>query len=432
MEVDFNDFWTEKDDSIKIDFSFDPLGVMVIWRLFAQEIFGNKITTVANNMRYYLINLFNLTTIRILLRNDKIKEKYLCQHYDETKFRDDLIIFLENLFIYCSSEKNVNPVPGVAKYKALKDKKKYIICFEGKPEKYEILTRQLQLGISGRYKTPFKEMGLDYNDIIKDNIVNGNWEKASLLIEEKYNSLIEKIVTFLEEKEFSSCIQGKEISDICSELIKVKLLNASTIPDNLSNFLLKKIGLTDDTAKILYDIVKEYKDNEDKDVNVKDIFEEAEAKTNDEKIKNIIALESFLAPIQHAFDGIIETNNEDLSDYKKLEEKLPNPNIEIDIGILDKSETAKKRFFKLKEIVRSNDKIKKLIEYHNKVQEERGSPAWVFVDENNKINRVKLVGTRTKLEDWLKKSEKEKRFDRWKNDYYISSLKSIMDSMGSK
>ena len=440
-----DDFWTEKDDSIKIDFSFDLLGVMVIWRLFAQEIFGYKITTVARNMKYYQINLFNLSTIWKVFQDEAIKNK-VAKLYNgkDSKFRDDLIIFLENLLVWCFSEKNKKcskdskefSVPGLSKFNKSGDeyKDKCIVHFGEEYDKFQILTRQIQLGISGRHKSPFREMKLDYDNVF---IENSEWKEAFEKVRNSYGNYddyVGKIINFLKGKELGCIKYDDVLGEICEHLCG--FFSGSQQSDNeIKDFLLEKMGLTKGVARELFEVVKGNMSKTPREVFLEvlnkmketDSFEGEEA-----KIENIVELEEFLAPIQHVFDALIETSNDDLSDYQKLENKITKIDIQIDNKVLKKvlehSETARERLNKLKDVVKGEEKIKKLIEYHNEVQEERGSVSWIRLDSNNKIKRVRYKPLQT-LDEWLKKAEEEKLFEKWKNDYYISSIKTVIQTM---
>lgn len=428
MDLNIEDIWTEKDGNIKIDFSFDPLGVMVIWRLYAQEIFGNKITTVANDMKHYLINLFNLTTIRILYQNDFFKQKIQEIYSGNDKaFRDDMLIFLENLFIWSFSENQDSAsVPGMSKFKSIKESRNYLIKFEGKPEKYEILARQVQLGISGRYKTPFKFMGFDYDNIFIGNNGDQYWSNAQELIWDNYNEIIDEISSFLKNHGFKEPVEYKKIpSEICN-LIK-KFAQKELIPGNLVDFLLDRLGLANDTtAYNLYKIVKDKKKKK-----TSEIFSTAIDNYKDnKKLQDIISLENFLAPLQHIFDALIETKNTKVSDYSNLSNKFPNSCSKINKEILKKSETAKSRFEELNKICNSNNKIEKLIKYHKSVQEERGSPPWIDLDGSDKLKKIKYE-SREDIESWLDKNH-NKIVNEWKNDYYVSSLKNIVNTIGEQ
>jgi len=429
MDLNIEDIWTEKDGNIKIDFSFDPLGVMVIWRLYAQEIFGNKITTVANDMKHYLINLFNLTTIRILYQDDFFKQKFQEIYGGNDKaFRDDMLIFLENLFIWSFSENQDSAsVPGMSKFKSIKDNRNYLIAFEGKPEKYEILARQVQLGISGRYKTPFKFMGFDYDKIFIGNNGEQHWSNAQELIWNNYSEIISKISSFLKNHGFKEPVEYKKIpSEICN-LIKNNFAQKASIPENLVDFLLDRLGLTNGTtAYSLYEIAKNNKGKK-----TSEIFSTAiDNHKDNKKLQDIISLENFLAPLQHIFDSLIETKNTKVSDYSNLSNKFPNPYPEISEEILKKSETAKIRFEKLNKICNSKNKIKELIKYHKFVQEERGSPPWIDLDSSGKLKKIKYE-SRENINSWLDKNH-NKIVNKWKNDYYISSLKNILDTIGEQ
>lgn len=49
-------FLTEYDDSLTGELNVDPLGQLVIWSSWGQDIFHSRITSIANDVRQYTLN----------------------------------------------------------------------------------------------------------------------------------------------------------------------------------------------------------------------------------------------------------------------------------------------------------------------------------------------------------------------------------------
>ena len=168
-------FTTPPDPEISADGQRDPMGMQVIWSHFGEKIFGNRISSIANDIRLYSFNLFNHYLIRDLTLNAKIrlsssmKERY--ESPESQKLKKGLIVFIENLFIFSTlshSGFKKSGILGIQNGKARYEKN------NGNPilnvdENDGVLKRQLGLGVNGRYKTPFMELGL----------LKGNYEYPS-------------------------------------------------------------------------------------------------------------------------------------------------------------------------------------------------------------------------------------------------------------
>lgn len=63
-------FLTEYDDSLTGELNVDPLGQLVIWSSWGQDIFHSRITSIANDVRQY-------TLIAIVFKNSLILSVFL-------------------------------------------------------------------------------------------------------------------------------------------------------------------------------------------------------------------------------------------------------------------------------------------------------------------------------------------------------------------
>ena len=52
-------FFTIPDLDLSQESSVDPMGLQVIWTHYGQDIFGEKLTTIANDLRVFTFNLFH-------------------------------------------------------------------------------------------------------------------------------------------------------------------------------------------------------------------------------------------------------------------------------------------------------------------------------------------------------------------------------------
>jgi hypothetical protein len=63
---------TEFDESISSELNVDPLGLLVIWSSYGQDIFRRRISSISNDVRNYTLNLFNHAVIRSLIEDDGV------------------------------------------------------------------------------------------------------------------------------------------------------------------------------------------------------------------------------------------------------------------------------------------------------------------------------------------------------------------------
>ncbi|SUB73592.1 Uncharacterised protein [Pluralibacter gergoviae] len=61
-------FLTEYDESLTGEMNIDPLGQLVIWSSWGQAIFHSRITSIANDVRQYTLNLLHHSVIREIIR----------------------------------------------------------------------------------------------------------------------------------------------------------------------------------------------------------------------------------------------------------------------------------------------------------------------------------------------------------------------------
>ncbi len=63
---------TEYDETISSELNVDPLGLLVIWSCYGQDIFRRRISSISNDVRNFTLNLFNHAVIRSLIEDDGV------------------------------------------------------------------------------------------------------------------------------------------------------------------------------------------------------------------------------------------------------------------------------------------------------------------------------------------------------------------------
>ncbi len=441
-------FFTEYDDSLSAGILRDPLGFQVIWSTLGKRIFNNKITSISTDIRNFTINLFNHYIVKTIEEDFNIQiHKNLAEFYvnkSHNLFKTSLIIFLENLLVYSFIEntenKNIN-IEGLLgssnaanKYKKNNKIDLKIIVND------EVLVRQIQLGINGRYKTPFMLMNFfddNYNYNPKDNpwdIIEKLFSKWKPVLNLKTNliNLIANMIStdnFCMKEEYSSkqkftiaFIPLKEISESIKNLYIECFGDTINIPNTIKKeFWIKHLGLDTEPAKTLYDIVANIKKYYIS--NNKDIFKKSNKvnKQKDDRIINIIKLEPFLSKIDFLFRSLCIQDIRNLEDYSSfLNEKEfnINPKKEELRTIIAEDSEAKERLKKLLDIDFSDIKkcAKQLFKYHQDIMKFRGLPAWFSIN-GNKIKHYSRVYKRNSI---IKRNP-----DTWIHSYYIDTLNSI-------
>ncbi len=95
----FKNIFTEYDEKIEKTLEIDPMGLSVIWTHFGQEIFHNKISSVALDARSFTINLLNHFVIRTLMQDSSTNLQRLFEK-DCKLTVEKLLIVLENMLIW--------------------------------------------------------------------------------------------------------------------------------------------------------------------------------------------------------------------------------------------------------------------------------------------------------------------------------------------
>ncbi|MEA2099649.1 MAG: hypothetical protein U9P72_05935, partial [Campylobacterota bacterium] len=99
INMKFENIFTKYDSSLEKNLDIDPLGFSVIWTHFGQNIFNNKISSVALDPRSFNINMFNHFVIRNLMSDNTLYTTSLFEK-DKRVAIEKLLVLLENMLIW--------------------------------------------------------------------------------------------------------------------------------------------------------------------------------------------------------------------------------------------------------------------------------------------------------------------------------------------
>ncbi len=418
--IKYKQIFTEYDRNISIEINKDPLGEQMIWTQFGQKIFKNKTTSVALDIRSYNINLFHHYIIYKLREKDKDLSHIFGNKFSLKERVERVLLLLENIIIWSWWNDTDNPswerngLLGTSKASSIWKKDEINIDLLSDISKLQLLKNQKSLGVNGRYKRPFMEMKFfttkyDYeSDGCLGKELFDKFGKDILKKNEDLVSLVERMIEWF---------QDKKIDSIPQELITKVFGKTNTLAKITKNFWLENLGLRESPAKEIYDSLNIFvEDNKKVKYSVKTIYS-SEIIKHDSKVKDIKAVEPRLTYLYWFFEYLLCCNDEDLETidkelshyfkkYKNLE-KINEDNL-----------------FRLTEINNIAD-VKELIEYHQKLMEQRKKSSWIKINENMN-DKIKVFNKSKKdKKTIIEELDKDIEVIDWINDYYLHSIINI-------
>lgn len=447
-------FFTEYDDSLTHTLNIDPLGMTVIWSAFGQKIFNNRVSSISNDVRNYTLNLVHHLAIKELIESGLTLQGQLAHIYpqaDILEFKQACLIHAENLFVYSllTSKKPVDTfgILGASKGRAKLGRGEGISLNFSHTKVSQLLVRQLTLGVSGRYKTPFIDMKFFDKDYrYKHPKYVEQWKKTSEFInscdelKKVKELLIVHLRTLLKSTHKNPTINFDEVSMGLKNAYQTAFNSAKHVGSMCKDFWLDVSELNDGAAGCLYDVIQA---NEEQ-MNRQQIFEQAlslskgfEVKT---KLQNIIDIEPFLAECDLLFTLLMSQRKQTIQDVFKSYILLGR-----DINTLPAlagalvgnfqvknvlGSTAKVRFeslLKLSMIAEGDDEvtlkgiISVLLKYHANIMSKRGQSVWVENDTNGNFScNVKLSKVPT---------IEQRPINSWHNRYYLGEFKQLIHGL---
>ena len=452
LENTYTDIFTEFDESIFSDGSIDPVGLRIIWTSLGNAIFHNKLNTISTDIRYYTLNLFHHYVIQKAesLNEDKLLNRVgKAPYFNKQDFDDGLVIFLESLLTHAVYQINIKgkdfTVPGISKLSGIlaespDDERALYLTVD---RRTGILVRHILLGIHGRHKGPFQQMGIfQQSNYYADKAV---WDEAGQLFDRNpWDALAGELVNILTQKVFNAQPSGKgvikvPVEDTLNEkllgLYEAVLENKNFREQEMISFWEKRLGLLEGAARILYDELKEFihrpgGENPDYERVIKSASVKGDPAFS-KYIKAICAIEPLIAGIEKMANRLLQRGTSEIDDalkgftVKVLEDNNINLSLISEYLTTDYlTQEALNRLNKLYSIYAESRQakapekfIQRLIEYHMNIMESRNNMAWLSYGYN-KITQHRSFNYSAKFLEELETS-------RWVNNYYLFTVHSL-------
>jgi len=434
----------------------------VIWSDLGQRIFQYRLTSISNDIRNFTINLFHHHTIRGLFEQNKLElsERQKRHFRSDSSLKMGLVLFLENLLVYSLFDLNETNGGGVSLegvLGSLNARTRWAAQNHDPPigtsPKHELLVRQVSLGINGRYKTPFMQMGIinrDYSYPLGsetwteiDRLFSdaGQWSQDSKHLQAAVGDIVRKAFRVSSsggdiELSYRKCLETASNRGVdLRELYKRVFGQTSLIPPKVKRFLMNQMGLNIGAAGALYAALTKhiaYVNNKQ----YESIFSAAlrEEMTEHEKrlLEDIIQVEPHLSRLSYVFDRICSPETYSVDDVEGvarpvLEISAENAGSIEDIRsrIAAGSTTAAHRLRQIADVLLSGDVptfVSGLYDYHKQVMDFRSLPVW-FSLHGGRITH----GTKTSVSA---DDSFDFRHPRWIHDFYLNTLNSLARGIG--
>jgi hypothetical protein len=442
-------FLTDYDDSLSSEGYIDPMGMLVIWSAFGQKIFNGRVNSISNDVRNYTLNLFNHYIIRKVISDDSVrlssKINGIYGGKDRLNFKFACLLYLENLYTYSlirhRNKANTGGVLG--SYNAqriwVESKENPVMRFS-----YEkpgmILVRQLSLGVSGRYKSPFMQIGYFDDGYHYDP---QKWTEADIFIQQTpvlnklAKVLIDHMRTLLAQNEALRGLQFSAVPSALPDAYAEAFKSSGVVGNYARNFWLGQTGLAQGAAGALLSVLD---DNAvlQPAVELKPeqlllrALDKLPADAERRKLEHIQLLEPFLAEAFLLFTLLTAKKTQPLSAVIEAwnalgrdEHRLPfladyvrrNPDV-TDVLRGTTAHTRLTRLLGLADQPDMNSQIALVMKHHGQVMQERGQTAWMTLQDDN--IKVHVRPSRMPVaDDWRGQTP-------WVNGYYFSQFQSLV------
>lgn len=459
--MQLSQFVTDYDESLSGDSYIDPMGELVIWSTFGGEIFHGKVNSISNDVRNYTLNLLNHAVIRHLIEDNSVEVgKWLAAEIGDKhslSFRQACLVYLENIFSYvmvsAESDSGIDTAGILGGSKA-----RLGLDGEADPElilshkaSAHLLVRQLTLGVSGRYKTPF--MSMDFYDgnyhyhLPKSSAL---WEKTLQLFSsqpalgELYSQACTHLATVINESTAKRLVPPTRYLSELPESLKAAYRAAMATPGVVGaqtrDFWLDLTGLDRGAAGALLGVLDDWADQGSEASQQDDVvFAQAlkrclkAGEVNEASaVQHILTVEPLLAEADLLFTLALHQRNQSVADVEanwralgRDEQTLPSaaaavramPSLQpVLIG------TASRRLEKLLIAAESEtveEQLRLVLEYHRDVMRGRGQLPWVAASG---AKQIKVEARTRALPD-----PKKRPPGTWVNEYYLSQFRNLVD-----
>jgi len=436
----YEDIFTVPDDSLYKEGSIDPMGTQSIWSRFGQEIFHNRLNTISTDIRNYTINLFHHFVLRRLFTEypdtvTKAKGKFK-NYQSEYDIKAGLLLFLEDILtgtlVYQSKVRGdirVNTMGILGIYKAENALYDTNNAFQLKADKTNggLLVRQITLGVSGRYKGTFINMGFfssnfayEENKWLPIDSLIKNW-KQGYELSVKLLSIVNQLITDgkgdYPSQSFTAFKDNSELSELY-----IECFGSHVKEQAIRNFWEANLGLDTGATKALYTQISKLNNNPPKEIYLNALKSDIE-KDEQLKLQHIIDLEPFLSSCTQIFYLLTQKRVKNIQDIAEEVLKL--------LPISTENITSLPFYSgRVKMLVESIEKgegeplktMYQIVDYHKNVMENKGAVPWVRIVGNGTLERLIYQNPSFSTDFFIERRP-------WYNNYYISTLTAIYNGL---
>lgn len=449
-------FLTEYDEVIGSELNIDPLGLLIIWSAFGQQIFRSRVSSISNDVRNYTLNLFNHSLVYELTEDDSIVlGMALAKRYSgkqDQSFKNACLLYLENTFAYSmvkyESQPSINStgVLGISKARNQWNLQggNPVLRFGHEP-KAHLLENQLSLGVSGRYKTPLVEMGFfdrTYNYSSPETMPLWNKTRQLIAATPNLKELADGLKKHLGKLLKQNGENNHYFGDLPASLTKTLVYAFSSpvaVGSYARDFWLGVSALNQGASGALYKtLLQSETPGTLNPARTADLFVQAlrEELSPPEKLKleHIRLIEPLLAELDLLFNLMLSAPQQSLSAVEEQWKAMgrntttlagfAKPIAENDAMFRVLSPTALARLSQLLELASTasvQDQIRRLLTYHENVMERRGQSPWLVLREGSELKlhvRPRHVPSR-----------EERPAGSWINEYYIPQFRNLINGL---
>ena len=451
MNFKLADIITDANKDIASSLYIDPLGMLVIWSSYGEAIFEKRVNSISNDVRNFTVNLMHHGVVQSLIADSSfvIPENLKVAIGDKksAKFAQACLLHLENIYVFSmltAKEKNVD-TSGILgsnngrKILEAEDENPKLVFTTNREG--QILVRQLGLGVSGRYRTPFLELGYfdKYYHYNHDDVSKQRWDDYGKLLAKKpvlqlyFDAAVAHIKRLIKRAESSNSspeIQFKNISEGLKQTCRSAFLSSKEVGKIMRDYWLNVTGLDHGSAGALLKVLKLNSEKEKVvPIEPENIIADALDLTDDEarqKLEHVMQVEPFLTRINLLFTLICRQNSQSIREIETEWERYGGRHTtlnELSRNISDSAkhvltDSARHRFEKLSGVAQCDtlqQQIAELISYHKSVMHTRGQQPWVAL----RNGATKLHARPLSPPDPAKELK-------WVNSYYLHQFNNLI------
>lgn len=438
-------FFTIPDPEISQESSVDPIGLQVIWTWFGQQVFQDKLTTIANDLRIFTFNIFHHFLIRKLIEDygqdaAKARDRYR-DWATETDMKLGLLIFLQDLathIFYQTDQEGADKLGILGLSKANREyytKKPNQIFLEAN-KRGGLLKKQLQLGMTGRYKGPMMSMRFiddyhNYPDTVQWEQVNAmfmEWPALSELADTLLVFIVSILLKSTHRNNPRLNLQEIQGSKPWRSIVEGHLVcfGKANLPAPVRAFWRDKIGLNSGAPAAILEEIRQLKENEP--IDHQKVFAGARKRLKDDagerqKVECILQLGPFLSHAEYLVRYLAQPKVKRFDEERKNIERIREAILERGNFSLDE---PKGRLREVQDLLfRGGDTeswMKEVLSFHQRTMEQRGGIAWVVYDSDNRSFRHHYS---PRMPLGLTEADGYLHAQPWLHTYYLETLRSI-------